>query len=231
MQSNIKQIIYFVEDDPSIYELIEETLDVNGFSYRGFEEPLEMLQVIAKAKPDLIILDLMLPHMSGYDVIETLQKKKDFNAIPIIIVSAKSQESDIVKGLDMGASDYITKPFGIREFVSRIKTNLRKVPRVDDNNIITFKDLSLDDNKHKVMYKNNIIDFTLTEYSLLKHLMSNVNVVQTRTKLLNIIWGYSNQAETRTLDMHVRSIREKLSHYTTEQYIETIRGVGYVMNE
>ena len=231
MNNNMKPTIYFVEDDPSIYDLIEETLDVNGFNSRGFEEPLEMLQVISKAKPDLIVLDLMLPHMSGYDVIETLQKKKDFSAIPIIIVSAKSAENDIVKGLDMGASDYITKPFGIREFVSRIKTNLRKVPKVDNSNIITIRNLSIDDDKHRCMYKNKQVELTLTEYSLLKYLMENVGRVQTRTRLLNIIWGYSNETETRTLDMHIRSIREKLSHYTDEQYIDTIRGVGYMINE
>ena len=231
MTNNVKPTIYFVEDDPSIYDLIEETLDVNGFDRRGFEEPLEMLQVISKAKPDLILLDLMLPHMSGYDVIETLQKKKDYNTIPIIIVSAKSTENDIVRGLDMGASDYITKPFGIREFISRIKTNLRKVPKVDDSNVITIRDLKIDDDRHRCTYKGNVLEFTLTEYSLLKYLMENAGRVQTRTRLLNIIWGYSHEAETRTLDMHVRSIREKLSHYTSEQYIETVRGVGYIINE
>lgn len=231
MTNNVKPTIYFVEDDPSIYDLIEETLDVNGFNSQGFEEPLKMLQVISKQKPDLIILDLMLPHMSGYDVIETLQKKKEYSAIPIIIVSAKSAENDIVKGLDMGASDYITKPFGIREFVSRIKTNLRKVPKVDNSNVIAIRDLSIDDDKHRCTYKGNVLELTLTEYSLLKQLMENAGRVQTRTRLLNIIWGYSHQAETRTLDMHVRSIREKLSHYTDESYIETIRGVGYMINE
>ena len=231
MTNNVKPTIYFVEDDPSIFDLIEETLDVNDFNSQGFEEPLKMLQAIQKQKPDLIVLDLMLPHMSGYDVIEMLQNKKEYNAIPIIIVSAKSAESDIVKGLDMGASDYITKPFGIREFVSRIKTNLRKVPKVDNGNVITIRDLSLDDDKHRCTFKENVLELTLTEYSLLKQLMENVGRVQTRTKLLNIIWGYSHQAETRTLDMHVRSIREKLSHYTDEQYIETIRGVGYIINE
>ena len=179
----------------------------------------------------MIVLDLMLPHMSGYDVIEMLQNKKEYNAIPIIIVSAKSAESDIVKGLDMGASDYITKPFGIREFVSRIKTNLRKVPKVDNGNVITIRDLSIDDDKHRCTYKDSVLELTLTEYSLLKRLMENAGRVQTRTQLLNIIWGYSHQAETRTLDMLVRSIREKLSHYTEEQYIETIRGVGYMINE
>ena len=231
MTNNVKPTIYFVEDDPSIFDLIEETLDVNDFNSQGFEEPLKMLQAIQKQKPDLIVLDLMLPHMSGYDVIEMLQNKKEYNAIPIIIVSAKSAESDIVKGLDMGASDYITKPFGIREFVSRIKTNLRKVPKVDNGNVITIRDLSLDDDKHRCTFKENVLELTLTEYSLLKQLMENVGRVQTRTKLLNIIWGYSHQAETRTLDMHVRSIREKLSHYTDEQYIEAIRGVGYIINE
>ena len=226
-----KPVIFFVEDDPSIYDLIEETLDVNGFISEGFEEPLAMLKTLSKTRPNLIVLDLMLPNMSGYEVIETLQKKKEFASIPIIIVSAKSTENDIVKGLDLGASDYITKPFGIREFVSRIRTNLRKAPKEEEINVISFKKLRIDDDKHRCTFDSEVVELTYTEYSLLKHLMINANRVQTRTKLLNIIWGYSHQAETRTLDMHIRSIREKLSHYTSEQYIETVRGVGYIMNE
>ena len=228
--SNKKPLIFFVEDDPSIYDLIEETLDVNGFESRGFEEPLAMLNVISKEKPDLIVLDLMLPNMSGYDVIETLASKKEYNRIPIIIVSAKSAENDIVKGLDMGASDYLTKPFGIREFVSRVKTNLRKVKQ-DNENIIKIRALSIDDDKHCCYCDGRTVELTFTEYALLKYLMENAGRVQTRTKLLSMIWGYSDQTETRTLDMHVRSIREKLSHYTEEEYIKTIRGVGYIIEE
>lgn len=222
--------IFFVEDDSNIFELIEGTLDINGFSYRGFMEPLEMLEVIKTDKPDLIILDLMLPNMSGYDVITLLQNDPNYQEIPIIIVSAKSAELDIVKGLDLGASDYITKPFGILEFVSRIKTNLRKVPKKDSSNI-KIRELEIDDIKHECTFNGEVVDVTLTEYQILKVLMQNCNRVQTRKKLLKDIFGYDEDIETRTLDVHIRLIREKLSHYTDEVYIETIRGVGYIIND
>ena len=124
-------LIYFVEDDVNIYDLIEATLKVNGFDSMGFYEPLSMLKNIQLRKPDLILLDLMLPNMNGYEVIKFLKSKKDFERIPIIFVSAKSSENDIVKGLDLGANDYITKPFGIKELISRIKVNINKTVIID----------------------------------------------------------------------------------------------------
>lgn len=226
-----KEKIFFVEDDQNIYELIEATLSVHDYAVKGFFEPLAMLEEIKTNKPDLIVLDLMLPNMNGYEVIKTLKANRLYEDIPIIILSAKSTELDIVKGLDLGASDYITKPFGILEFSSRIKTNLRKnSPKINDGDIIKIKDLIIDDSKHKCLIKDDVVDLTLTEYQILKLLMENASRVMTRTKILNIIWGYDHLAETRTLDMHIRSIREKMSHFTDEQYIQTIRGVGYIIN-
>lgn len=226
-----KELIYFVEDDNNIFELLEATLKVNDFNYQGFFEPLAMLKTLQLVKPDLILLDLMLPNMNGYDVIKYLKSKKEFAKIPIIFVSAKSSENDIVTGLDLGANDYITKPFGIKELVSRIKVNLNKTVIVDSSAVFRIREITLDTSRHKVFVNENPIELTLTEFQLLEYLMKNANHVMTRNRLLNDIWGYLEDTETRTLDMHIRALREKISRYSNRQYIETIRGVGYVIND
>lgn len=225
------ELIYFVEDDNNIYELIETTLQLNCFKCRGFYEPLEMIETLKQELPDLLVLDLMLPNMNGYDVIKLFKAVPSYTSIPIIIVSAKFTENDIVMGLDLGANDYITKPFGIKEFVSRIKSNLRKKIVIEEKNQLIINELKLDFNRHKCFVNDNPIDLTFTEFQLLEYLMRNCNQVMTRNRLLKEIWGYAEDTETRTLDMHIRSVREKLSRYTDKQYIETVRGVGYIINE
>lgn len=228
----MKEKIFFVEDDVNIYEIIKATLSLAGYEITGFYEPLEMLQKIKEVQPDLIILDLMLPNMSGYEVIKKLQDNKKYSSIPIIIVSAKSSEIDIVKGLDLGASDYITKPFGLLEFSSRVKANLKKrIISERDYNILEIRDLSLNSAEHKCTLKGVPVELTVKEFEVVKLLMRNPSTVVTRSKMLNVIWGYEHLAETRTLDMHIRSIREKFSRITNETYVETVRGIGYIINE
>lgn len=229
----MKEKIFFVEDDENIFELIKATLIIGDYDVEGFLEPLTMLEKIKTVIPDLIILDLMLPNINGYDVIKLLQQNPQYEDIPIIIVSAKSAELDIVKGLDLGASDYITKPFGILEFTSRVKSNLKKkkVTAKKVNDYLKIRDLKLDNLKHRCTLKDVIIELTVKEYEIVNLLMQNSSKVVTRNKLLNIIWGFEYVAETRTLDMHIRSIREKFSHITNENYIETVRGIGYIINE
>lgn len=228
----MKNKIFFVEDDENIYELIEATLAVSDYETKGFIEPLSLLEEIKNNKPDLIILDLMLPNMSGYDVIKNIKSKKNLEDISIIILSAKSSELDIVKGLDLGADDYITKPFGILEFSSRIKANLRKnSTKKDVNEIIKIRDLEINNAKHRCTLKGEVVDLTVTEYQIVELLMKNVANVLTRQKILNIIWGYDYLTDTRTLDMHVKAIREKFSQITSEKYIETVRGIGYIIND
>ena len=228
----MKNKIFFVEDDENIYELIEATLAVSDYETKGFIEPLSLLEEIKNNKPDLIILDLMLPNMSGYDVIKNIKSKKNLEDISIIILSAKSSELDIVKGLDLGADDYITKPFGILEFSSRIKANLRKhSSKKDVNEIIKIRDLEINNAKHRCTLKGEVVDLTVTEYQIVELLMKNVATVLTRQKILNIIWGYDYLTDTRTLDMHVKAIREKFSQITSEKYIETVRGIGYIIND
>lgn len=228
----MKEKIFFVEDDVNIYEIIKATLSLSGYDILGFYEPLEMLEKIKEVQPDLIILDLMLPNMGGYEVIKKLQDNKKFASIPIIIVSAKSSEIDIVKGLDLGASDYITKPFGLLEFSSRIKANLKKrIVNEREFNVLEIRDLYLNILEHRCTLKGNIVELTFKEFEIVKLLMKNPSTVVTRGKMLNVIWGYEYLAETRTLDMHVRSIREKFSKITDEPYIETVRGIGYIINQ
>jgi len=181
-------------------------------------------------RPDLIILDIMLPNMNGYDVIKILKNNKNYEEIPVIMLTAKSSELDIIQGLDMGASDYITKPFGLLEFISRINVNLRKVSMTQDK-ILTCRDLTLNSVQHKVYFKGKPIEFTAKEYDILELLMQNVSIVVTRKQLLKKIWGFDFSTETRTLDMHIKMIRDALSQVSQDIYIETVRGVGYVMNE
>jgi len=146
--------IFFVEDDEDIYALIEATLSVGGYDTEGFLEPLAMLKKLKTDKPDLLILDLMLPNMSGYDVLKILNENQEYKDIPIIILSAKSTELDIVKGLDLGACDYITKPFRVLEFSSRVKTNLRKTNKENKIEILEINGLKLDDSKHRCSYND-----------------------------------------------------------------------------
>ena len=225
------ELIYFVEDDNNIYELIDTTLKLNGFTSVGFYEPLEMIETVKKKLPDLLLLDLMLPNMSGYDVIKLFKAVPSYQNVPIIIVSAKFTENDIVTGLDLGANDYITKPFGIKEFISRIRSNLRKKVIVENSHQLLVGELKLDFDRHRAYVNDNPIDLTFTEFQLLEYLMKNCNQVMTRNRLLKEIWGYAEDTETRTLDMHIRSLREKIGRHTTKQYIETVRGDGYIINE
>ena len=198
---------------------------INGIRWlRSFLKKIEI------KKPDLIVLDLMLPNINGFEILKRLKNTKEYEEIPVIILSAKSSEIDIVRGLDMGASDYITKPFGLLEFVSRINTNLRKVNMHKDKALI-IRDLKLDITRHVCTISDIVLDLTAKEFDILNVLMETPSVVVTRGKLLKRIWGFDYLAETRTLDMHVKSLREKISKHTSDKYIETVRGVGYIINE
>lgn len=223
--------IFFVEDDESIFELIKATIKSGGYDVEGFYEPLKMLKRLETTLPNLIVLDLMLPNMNGYDVIKKLKGDINYRDIPVIILSAKSTELDIVRGLDLGASDYITKPFGILEFISRIKANLHKTVKVTVDALLKVRDLEINVDKHHCTISNNQVDLTVKEYEIIKLLVENVSTVVTRQKILSIIWGYETPIETRTLDMHIKAIREKIALYTDENYIETVRGVGYIIKE
>ena len=227
----MKETIFFVEDDNSIHSLLKATLELNGYNAVGFVDPLDFLQAIKTQTPNLIVLDLMLPHMSGYDVIEHLNKAPHLAKIPVIILSALSDEFDIVKGLDNGAVDYISKPFGVAEFIARIKSNLRKVNTTEDKrSVVSARNLVVDRDKHTCTLEGKQIALTAKEFELVSIIVGSSPNVVSRASLLKDVWGFeSTDVETRTLDMHVKTVREKFAVVTSEEYIVTVRGVGFVV--
>lgn len=218
--------ILFVEDDKNVFELISLTLKLNNFDAIGYYEPLQFLNEVEKQKPDLILLDLMLPNMDGINVLEKLKSNSNTVNIPVIIISAKNLEDDIVVGLDKGASDYITKPFGLKEFISRINSNLRKT---NNKEIVTIDNLELDNSSYIAKVDENVLDLTKKEFQTLYLLMINKGNVVSRKILFKEVWGIENDLKTRTLDMHIKTLRAKLAKFTDKNYIETIRGVGYII--
>jgi len=224
----LSKLIFFCEDDESINLLLNETLKKASFDCEGFLEPVSFLKRLENKMPNLIMLDLMLPIMSGYDILSKLKEDDRFKDIPVIILSAKFKEEDIVKGLDMGASDYITKPFGISELIARIKANLRKVSD-SENKLYKLRDFILDSKEHKLFYKTTEIPIRIKEYELLKYLLDNLGKTVSRQELFKEVWGESCMVETRTIDVHITSLRKKILSFTDEPYIETVRGIGYVI--
>jgi|SRR5690554_6711724 len=222
--------IFFVEDDESIFELINATLSVAGFETKGFREPLSFLEHIKNEQPDLIILDLMLPHLDGYEVLKKITCQPIIREIPVIILSAKSAELDKVKGLDLGASDYITKPFGVLEFLSRVRVNLRKGRRqLFDTECLEFGNLKINNLDFSFYVDSKKVDLTVMEFEIIRFLMEMANTVITRAQFLSVIWGYTEEVESRALDMHINKLRNKIKEHTDQVHIETVRGVGYIL--
>lgn len=226
----MRKKIYFVEDDSSIYGLIEATLQVSEYDFQGFNNPLDFLKELSLRKPDLVILDLMLPHMSGYDVLREMNNDLEYKKIPVMILSAKSTELDKVRALDNGATDYITKPFGVLEFLSRIKAIFRREEQVrKSKEIIKVGELSLHVFNHTFYVGEKEVYLTLKEYEIMKLLMQLANTVVNREQFLDLIWGFKTEVETRTLDMHINKLRNKIGEVSNKEYIETVRGVGYIL--
>ena len=224
-------MIFCVEDDSNIRELVIYTLETTGFKARGFEDGKEFLEALALETPELILLDIMLPGMDGLELLSKLKASPKNHDIPVIMLTAKGAEYDKVKALDAGADDYVTKPFGMMELVSRIKAVLRRTQKdiQDPQDVIVLGDIEMNTKKHEVTADGEVVTLTLKEYELLKRLMKNPNIVMTRDCLLEDIWGYDFDGETRTVDVHVRTLRQKLGK--SGEKIETVRGVGYRMSE
>ena len=223
-------MIFCVEDDGNIRELVVYTLESTGFQARGFEDGSSFLEALALETPELVLLDIMLPGEDGMELLRKLKASKKTKDIPVIMVTAKGAEYDKVKGLDAGADDYVTKPFGMMELISRIKAVLRRSAKGSVSSEDTFEigEIRLDPKKQEVTVQGEVVNLTLKEYELLKRLMKNSNIVLTRDQLLEDIWGYDFDGETRTVDVHVRTLRQKLGD--AGEQIETIRGVGYRMS-
>lgn len=222
-------MIYCVEDDSSIRELVAYTLESTGFHARGFEDGKMFEEALAQEVPELVLLDIMLPGEDGMQILKKLKSSSKTKDIPVIMVTAKGAEYDKVIGLDAGADDYVTKPFGMMELVSRIKAVLRRSQKKDgsEEKILSYGEIQMNTGKHEVTAGGEVVQLTLKEYELLKRLIKNPNMVLTRDQLLEDIWGYDFDGETRTVDVHVRTLRQKLG--SCGECIETVRGVGYRM--
>ena len=217
--------IFCVEDDSNIRELIEYTLNQSGFETQGFENGAEFDNVIKKELPDLILLDIMLPDKDGMQILDELKKSEKTKLIPVIMLTAKSGQMEKIKGLDAGADDYITKPFDILELISRVKAVLRRVSKEEKKDIIEYSDIFVDIGKRSVKVKNELITLTYKEFELLVLLLKNIGTVLDRDTIMNKVWDINFEAETRTVDVHIRTLRQKLKD--CGNLIETVRNVGY----
>ncbi len=223
-------LIYVVEDDRSIQEIERFALTNAGYRVHGFETAKDFYKALEQEMPDLILLDIMLPDEDGLSIVKKLRSQKETVLVPIIMVTAKTTEIDKVKGLDIGADDYMTKPFGVMELISRAKAMLRRSVKQEDKvRILKFADIVLDREKHAVSVRDLPVELTFKEYELLKLLLSNAESVTTRETILNRVWGTDFEGESRTLDMHVKTLRQKLGE--AGSLIKTVRNVGYILKE
>ncbi len=221
-------MIYIVEDDNSIRELLEYSLNNSGFEAEGFETPTRFHAAMREKKPELILLDIMLPEEDGLHILRGLRADSSTADIPVIMLTAKTGEYDKVIGLDSGADDYVTKPFSIMELISRIKAVLRRSEKKEQD-ILSAGGISLDRKRHTVTADGAEVVLTYKEFELLSLLMQNRNIVLERDRLLNEIWGYDFDGETRTIDVHIRTLRSKLGD--AGACIKTVRGIGYKLED
>lgn len=222
--------VLIIEDEEHISELVKYNLESAGYQVAAAYDGEEGLKLVSEFKPDLVILDLMLPKLDGISVCNKLRNQKETEEISIIMLTAKSSETDKIIGLEIGADDYITKPFSVRELQARIKTVLRRTktaPTVQETGIIKVDSLEIDLDKHEVRRGDQKYVLTLKEFQLLKMLSENRGKVLTRNFLLDEIWGYDYFGETRTVDVHIRHLRSKIDDENNGNLIETVRGVGY----
>lgn len=220
--------ILIVDDEDHIRELLKFNLEKNGYIVYMANDGLNGLKLAREKQVDLILLDLMLPGMDGFEVCKEIRRDNIISNVPIIMLTAKSEEIDKILGLELGADDYITKPFSIRELSARIKALLRRSNVKYDNEILRFGNIALNLQTREVLKHGKKLDFTLKEFEVLKLLIQNKGKILTREILLDKIWGYEYVGETRTVDVHIRHIRKKIEEDDKKPiYIQTIRGVGY----
>lgn len=222
-------LIYILEDDNSVRELESYALQGNGFEVRGFENPKQFYEALKKEIPDLVVVDVMLPGEDGLTITKKLRASSEYKNVPIVMVTAKDSEIDAIRGLDSGADDYITKPFSVMIFLSRIKAVLRRAGDKDERGNYSYKTITIDDKKHKVYSDGKEVELTFKEYEILKYLILNKGIAVTREQLLNKVWGYDSESESRTVDSHMLTLRKKLGE--SGALIETIRHVGYKLGD
>ena len=223
-------MIYLLEDDASIRELVLYSLNSMGMESQGFERPSEMNRAMRDCIPDLLLLDIMLPEEDGFSILRRLRAEDDTKALPVIVLTAKNTEFDTVTALDLGADDYISKPFGVMELIARVKAVLRRAgnaasPADTSASTLSEGEVTVDTERHSVKAAGEEVILTFKEFELLCMLLKNKGIVLTRDKILSQVWGYDFDGENRTVDVHVRSLRTKLGDCGA--IIETVRGVGY----
>lgn len=217
--------IFIVEDDLNIRELVIYALKNSGFDAQGFPDAVPFYKELEKALPDLIILDIMLEGEDGFAILQTLKSRAETKPIPVIMLTAKTGEMDKVKGLDLGADDYITKPFGVLEMISRVKACLRRVDEETETVMLAVGEIQMDPKKRLVEVSGKPIQLTYKEFELLAYFLANPGIVLSRDQLMNKVWSYDYSGETRTVDVHIRTLRQKLGRARSQ--IVTVRNVGY----
>lgn len=219
--------IYIVEDDKNIREIEMFALKNSGYAVEEFENAKSFFSRISEKVPDLVLLDIMLPDMDGLEIVKKLRSRPDTVRVPIILVTAKTTELDKVKGLDIGADDYLTKPFGVMELISRVKALLRRSRALQDDKQLVLGDITLDSERREVHVGGELCELTFKEFELLKLLMVNAGIVLHRDTIMSDVWGTDYEGESRTLDMHIKTLRQKLGE--SGNMIKTVRNVGYKM--
>ena len=220
--------IYVVEDDNDILEIETFALKNSNYEVKGFTNAKDFYAAVEDKVPSLAVLDVMLPDEDGLQIVQKLRHNPMAAHIPIIMVTARTTEIDKVKGLDMGADDYLTKPFGVMELIARVRALLRRSSEGrEEKKILSLDELSMDDEKHAVYVNDKSCELTFKEYELLKMFLDNVGIVLTRESIMNRIWGTDYSGETRTVDMHIKTLRQKLGEAGNR--IKTIRNVGYML--
>ena len=227
MSKPIEASIVVVDDEPSIRELLVASLHFAGFEVNTAASGSEAIEVIEKVQPDLIVLDVMLPDIDGFTVTRRI-RQEGINA-PVLFLTARDDTQDKIMGLTLGADDYITKPFGIMEFLSRVRAALRRAEPEARPNVYSFREILLDNARHSVTVSGAPVELTYKEYSLLRLLLENTNLVVTRETILQVVWGTDISVESRTVDMHIRTLRKKLGD--AGKYICTVRKVGYKLTD
>ena len=224
-------MIYIVEDDAAIRELEEYALTSNGLAVAGFAGAASFWTAIREQLPDLVILDVMLPEEDGFSILKKLRASPSTARVPVMMVTAKSSELDTVKGLDSGADDYLTKPFGVMEFLSRTKAVLRRTAteKAEPSTQLFFADIALEDARRSVTVNGQPVDLTYKEYELLKLFLEQPERVVSRDRILRDVWDTDISVESRSIDMHIRTLRQKLGE--AGKYIHTVRKVGYMLTE
>ena len=220
-------LIYIVEDDQNIREIESFALKNSGYQVQGFECAKDFYHQLAEKTPDCILLDIMLPDEDGLEIVRKLRAIPDTKKVPVMMVTAKTTEIDKVKGLDIGADDYITKPFGVMELISRVKALLRRTSRMNEDSQLIHEDILMDMDKHAVTVAGQLCELTFKEFELLKYLMLNQGIVLSRDKIMDQVWGFEYEGESRTVDMHIKTLRQKLG--AAGSCIKTVRNVGYMI--